>query len=64
MGPTAIEAVVEDLQLRIQKAIEQLNSLAVEYVHRKNGEQYSEIDADDLQEVVDILNGIERKINK
>jgi len=60
--PSAIDVIVEEyFQPRINRAVEQLNSLAVEYVHRKNGEQYAEIDNEDLQEVIDILNGVEQR---
>lgn len=48
---------IEDLKVKIKDAIEQLDSLINEQVHRRNGEQYSEVDIDDLQEVIDILKG-------
>ena len=45
------------LEKRIDKAIEQLNSLANEQAHRLNGADLSEVEIEDLQEVIDILEG-------
>lgn len=48
---------IGELVMRMAQAIEQLNSLANEQAHRLHGCNYSEIDIDDLQGVIDILEG-------
>lgn len=45
------------LNNRIEKAKEQLRSLINEIVHRQHGCNYPEIDIEDLDEVINILNG-------
>jgi tetrahydromethanopterin S-methyltransferase subunit G len=53
----ALKAHIKELESRIEWAAEQLHSLANEQVHRKHGCLYSEVEPDDLEEVVDILTG-------
>lgn len=48
---------IRKLEGRQKAAIEQLNSLANEQVHRLHGCQYPEIDIEDLQEVIAMLEG-------
>lgn len=48
---------IKELEQRIALAAEQLHSLANEQIHRRNGADFAEIDAEDLEEVVDILVG-------
>ena len=49
-----LQLYIAELENRIAYAAEQLHSLANEQIHRRNG---AEIDAEDLEEVVDILVG-------
>lgn len=50
-----------DFGARIEWAVEQLHSLANEQIHRSNGADFAEIDAEDLEEVVDVLTGCSSK---
>ncbi len=54
-----LETRIKELELRIKAAIEQLNSLANEQVHRNHGCPYPEVDIADLEEVIAILKGTE-----
>lgn len=52
-----LQARIKELEARIHWAAEQLHSLANEQIHRQHGCPYSEIDSEDLEEVVDVLTG-------
>lgn len=53
-----------ELEASKAQAIEQLNSLANEDVHRRHGCQYAEIGYEDLQEVIDTLRGKPKEVIK
>lgn len=55
-----MEDDIKELKRRIVWAVEQLQSLANEQIHRRNGAPFAEIDSEDLEEVVDVLTGKEK----